>query len=79
MTYEKRMEKLGLTSLEDRRIRGHMIETFKIMPGKINVSRNLFFKMALIRGNSEEARNLKIFKKRFNWNKRKYFFSQRVI
>ena len=79
MTYEKRMEKLGLTSLEDRRIRGDMIETFKIMTGKIDVSRDLFFKMAPIRGNSEEARNLKIFKKRFNRNKRKYFFSQRVI
>ena len=79
MTYEKRMEKLGLTSLEDRRVRGDMIETFKIMTGKIDVSRDLFFKMAPIRGNSEEARNLKIYKKRFNRNKRKYFFSQRVI
>ena len=34
MTYEKRLEKLGLTSLEDRRIRGDMIETYKIMTEK---------------------------------------------
>ena len=79
MTYEKRLEKLGLTSLEDRRIRGDMIETYKIMTGKNDVSRDLFFKMAPTRGNPEEVRNLKIFKKRFNRNKRKYFFSQRVV
>ena len=61
MTYEKRLEKLGLTSLEDRRIRGDMIETYKIMTGKNDVSRDLFFKMAPIRSNPEEVRNLKIF------------------
>ena len=79
MTYEKRLEKLGLTSLEDRRIRGDMIETYKILTGKNDVNRDLFFEMAPIRGNPEEVRNLKIFKKRFNRNKRKYFFSQRVV
>ena len=79
MTYEKRLEKLGLTSLEDRRIRGDMIETYKIMTGKNDVNRDIFFKLAPIRGNPEEARNLKIFKARFNRNKRKYFFSQRVV
>ena len=79
MTYEKRLEKLGLTSLEDRRIRGDMIETYKIMTGKNDVNRDIFFKLAPIRGNPEEARNLKIFKERFNRNKRKYFFSQRVV
>ena len=59
MTYEKRLEKLGLTSLEDRRIRGDMIETYKIMTGKNDVNRDILFKLAPIRGNPEEARNPK--------------------
>ena len=79
MTYNKRLESLGLISLEDRRVRGDMIETYKIMTGKEDISRDTFFKLAPLRGNLNETRNLKIFKKRFNQNKRKYFFSQRVI
>ena len=73
------MEKLGLTSLEDRRVRGDMIETYKIMTGKEDINRDKFFKLATVRGDMNEVRNLKIFKKRFNLNKRKYFFSQRVV
>ena len=61
MTYKKRLEKLGLTCLEDRRIRGDMIETYKIMTGKNEVNKDIFFEKAPIRGNAEEARNLKIF------------------
>ena len=79
MTYDKRLESLGLIRLEDRRVRGDMIETYKIMTGKEDISRDKFFKLAPLRGNLNETRNLKIFKKRFNQNKRKHFFSQRVI
>ena len=79
MTHNKRMETLGLTSLEDRRIRDDMIDTYKIMTGKEDISRDKIFKLAPMRGDINEVRNLRIFKKQFNQNKRKYFFSQRVI
>ena len=74
MTYNKRLERLGLTSLEDRRVRGDMIETYKIMTGKEDISRDTFFKLAPLRGNLNETCNLKIFKKWLIQNKRKYFF-----
>ena len=78
-TYEKRLEGLGLISLEERRVRGDMIETYKIMTGKEDVKRDIFFELAPARGDPEIARNAKIYRKRVNQNKRKYFFSQRVV
>ena len=78
-TYEKRLESLGLISLEERRVRGDMIETYKIMTGKGDVKRDIFFELAPVRGDPEIARNAKIYRKRVNQNKRKYFFSQRVV
>ena len=79
MTYDERLKKLGLLRLEDRRIRGDMIETYKIITGKEDVNSGLFFDMAPVRGDPESTRNLKIYKKSFNTNKRKYTFSQRVV
>ena len=65
--------------LEDRRIRGDMIETYKIISGKEDINSGRFFKMAPVRGDPETARNLKIYKKRFTSSKRKFVFSQRVV
>ena len=43
ISYERRLTKLNLYSLEKRRIRGQLIETFKILKGIENVDyRNLF-------------------------------------
>ena len=79
MTYDERLKELGLLRLEDRRIRGDMIETYKIISGKEDINSGRFFKMAPVRGDPETARNLKIYKKRFTSNKRKFVFSQRVV
>ena len=35
-TYSERLEKLGLTTLLERRMRNHLIETFKIINGITN-------------------------------------------
>ena len=37
MDYDERLERLGLTRLVERRIRGDMIETYKIISGKERV------------------------------------------
>ena len=41
-SYEERLKFLGLTTLEKRRIRGDMIETFKIITGRESVDRCSF-------------------------------------
>ena len=43
LTYEERLAKLGLTSLQDRRVRGDMIETYKILTEKVDVSPDTWF------------------------------------
>ena len=43
LSYEDRLKALGLTRLVDRRVRGDMIETYKIISGKENVNRENFF------------------------------------
>lgn len=75
-TYEERLKYLGLTTLETRRLRGDLIEVFKMLKGYENVDANLFFSQSntVTRGHS-----LKLFKHGYRLDCRKYFFSQRVI
>ena len=42
LTYEQRLENLGLTTLLERRARGDLIETFKIINGFTKYGKNLF-------------------------------------
>ena len=46
LPYEDRCKQFNITSLEKRRLRGDLIETFKIIHGHENVDRNIFFEMA---------------------------------
>ena len=79
MTYEQRLEKLKLTKLIDRRFRGDMIQTYKIITNKDDTNRETFFQMAEERGDPELRRGLKIFKKRSRRGRRRNVFSQRVV
>ena len=56
-----------------------MIETYKIITGKEDINPGKFFTMAAVRGDPEITHNMKLYKKSFRLNKRKYTFSQRVI
>ena len=77
LDYQTRLEKLNLYSLAQRRIRGHLIEAFKIINGHDNVNSEQFFKKAWtghLRGNS-----LKLYKQRATKKCRIEFFSQKVV
>ena len=44
-SYEERLRLLGITSLEKRRIRGDLIQVFRIMKGFDKVDRESFFEL----------------------------------
>ena len=79
LTYPERLQELQLYSLEQRRLRGDLIETFKILNGFERVDQNKFFKIATV--TETRGHDLKLFKPRLQkslrW--RQDFFSQRVI
>ena len=79
LPYEERMRRLKLTSLTERRARGDMIETYKLITRKENVNPDKFFKMADIRGDIEIHHGLKISKKGVKGERRKHFYTQRVV
>ena len=76
MGYEERLKILGLTTLETRRLRGDLIEVFKILKGYENIDREMFFDMSQsnLRGHS-----LKLNKKRVRLDVAKFSFSNRVV
>ena len=43
ISYEMCIKECGLTTLENRRLRGDQIEWFKILNGYENIDRNFFF------------------------------------
>jgi len=61
MPYEQRLKALGLHSLQWRRLRGDLIETYKIVTGKDKINLDQLFQKATtieLRGHS-----LKLYKK----------------
>ena len=48
-TYEEKLKKLGMTTLEANRVRGDMIEMFKLMTGHSKTDFRLFFQLAPVR------------------------------
>jgi len=77
LSYERRLQETGLTTLVVRRARGDLIETFKILKGFDKIDYNKFFILAendRVRGHS-----MKVIKNRCNTNARSSFFSQRVV
>ena len=76
--YDVRLKILGMYTLQQRRIRGDLIETYKILTGKERVDSQIFFQLATdthsLRGHSK-----KLFVPRCSTTARKSFFSIRVI
>ena len=76
MSYEHRLSRLRLTTLETRRLRGDLIEVFKIMKGFDNIDYHDFF---VVSTNRSRGHSLKLFKIRFNTNFGKFTFNNRVV
>ena len=76
--YDKRLNVLGLLSHDQRRLRGDLIEAYKILNGKDIVDKATFFQLSptvsTLRGH-----DMKLFIPRARLHVRKYFFSHRVV
>ena len=78
--YENKLEELGLTTLEERRTRGDVIQTFKIIRGIDNVEYSTWFKF-ISEVNTRNSRSVAEAKLAIPLSKldiRKYFFSVRM-
>ena len=76
LPYPERLSRLRVPSMKKRLQRGDMIETYKILTGKLNVKREKFFSL---RRTFTRGHHLKIDKKRVTHQARLRFFSQRVV
>ena len=77
LPYEERLKHLGLFSLEKRRLRANVIETYKIMQGMSKVDRGKLF--SLSQNTRTRGHTLKLRAGRVKTDKRKYFFTQRIV
>ena len=83
-TYEQKLKEVGLTTLEDRRTRGDMIQTFRILNGIDQVDASTWFTMPTDRNRvgASNTRNsmdtTRLVEGVSKHDMRKNFFSQRV-
>jgi len=76
LTYGKRLTRLGLTTLETRRLRGDLIEVFKVFKGFDDVKPTDLFTMS---STGLRGHELKLYKPQAHLDIRKNFFTVRVI
>ena len=83
LPYEERLKRLNLTTLEERRKRGNMIETFKIMRNFDKIDASNFFTLRREVVDREEGvgrgHHMRIFKRRSNTVMRRRFFSNHIV
>ena len=77
INYYDRLASTGLICMEKRRVRGDLIEVFKILKGIDKLDFSKFF--VLQKSNRTRGHNCRIVKQRSRLDIRKYFFSQRVV
>jgi hypothetical protein len=75
-TYEQRVQELGITTLETRRLRGDIIEVFKIFKGFDIIDVHALFTVST---STNRGHCYKLFKLRFNTDVGKYSFASRVV
>ena len=77
LEYDERLERLGMMTLGERRNRADLIELFRISKGLSAISLESFFELDTSGRTREHS--LKLRRRRFQTDTRKFFFSQRVI
>ena len=70
LEYDERLLRLGLYTLQYRRRRGDLIETYKMLTGRENIDASVFFR---------KATYTSLYKPGFKKTCRQNFFSQRVV
>ena len=81
-SYEQKLKHLGLTTLEENRRRGDMVEMFKLMSGISQIDYRKFFRLAPVRSGAGNTRGSSGFLNveeppLAKTDVRRYFFSQR--
>ena len=79
LSYENRLRVLHLPTLKFRRIRGDVIQVFKILKGFYDSSAMVKFDVNTAPVVHTRGNKLKIFQHHVHYNLRKYFFSNRVV
>ena len=82
-TYEERLAECGLTTLEERRTRGDLIQTWKIIHGIDSVERSTWFQMVADEDTMHRTRlvadKTKLVKPKWKHKPREQYFSVRVV
>ena len=78
MEYEERLRRLKMTMLENRRLRGDMIETWKILNGGEDIDSFQFYQMATCSHNLR-GHSMRLYPMRNKLDLHRYSFSQRVV
>ena len=76
-SYEERLKDLDLFPLQHRRLRGDLIQVFKIIRGIDNMDYNKYF--TINNSNYTRGNGCKIIGKSFNSNESKNFFFNRIV
>ena len=79
LSYEERLSRLGLTPLEERRTRGDMIQTYKILHGIDIVGEGTFLQLTGQNHPNTRGHSLKLNKPRFRTSHRNKFFNARIV
>jgi len=77
LKYSERLAATGLTSLEDRRTRGDLIEVFKMIKGISKLDYRAFFRLDA--NSRTRGHTYKLVKERSRLDIRKNYFSQRIV
>ena len=77
LPYEERLRRLGLWTLEERRVRADLIEVYGMSKGLSKVKFDYFFKYAT--DSRTRGHHLKLKKGRVHLDLRQHFFTERVI